>query len=115
LELETQLPVERLAELQKAVKAIHLSEACVDYCYDLVAFSRNCGRFQHGLSPRAGLGLLQAARAWSLLNGRDFVLPEDIQAVAPACLSHRLISGDDNAPVGHNEVGDYLLRSVPVP
>ena len=115
LQLETQLPAARLAELQKAVKTVHVSGAIVDYCYDLVAFSRECGRFHHGLSPRAGLGLLHGARAWTLLHGRDFVLPEDIQAVAPACLSHRLISGDDNAPVGHSEVADFLLRSVAVP
>jgi MoxR-like ATPase len=114
-ELQPQLPAGRFAELQKAVNKVHVSEACVDYCYDLVAFSRECGRFHHGLSPRAGLGLLQAARAWSLLHGRDYVLPEDIQAVAPACLSHRLHSGDDNAPVGHTDFGDFLLRSVAVP
>ncbi len=115
LELETQLPATRLAELQQAVKKVHISDAIVDYCYDRVAFSRECGRFRHGLSPRAGLGLLHGARAWSLLHGRDFVLPEDIQAVAPACLSHRLMLGDDNAPIGHTEIADFLLRSVAVP
>jgi MoxR-like ATPase len=113
--LQPQVTMARLGELQKAVKGVHTSEACVDYCYDIVAFSRDCGRFRHGLSPRAGLGLLQGARAWALLQGRDFVLPEDIQAVAPACLSHRLIAGDDNAPVGHTEIADFLLRSVAVP
>jgi MoxR-like ATPase len=113
--LQPQVTMARLGELQKAVKGVHTSEACVDYCYDIVAFSRDCGRFRHGLSPRAGLALLQGARAWALLQGRDFVLPEDIQAVAPACLSHRLIAGDDNAPVGHTEIADFLLRSVAVP
>jgi len=115
LELAPQLPSSRLADLQKAVRQVHAGAAIVDYCYDIVAFSRDCGRFQHGLSPRAGLGLLHSGRAWSFLHGRDFVLPEDIQAVASACLNHRLICGDDNTPVSHTDGAEFLLHSVPVP
>jgi len=114
-ELEPVLGPKELIGYQKRVREIHTADAIVDYCYALVEHSRNCGRFLHGLSPRAGLGLLQSARAWALLAGRGHVLPEDVQTVAPACLSHRLLSGEENAPVGHSEIADYLLRSVPLP
>ena len=59
-----------------------------------LAFSRNSGQFAVGLSPRAGLALLAAAQAWALMASRDFVLPEDVQAVLPAVVGHRLRSAD---------------------
>lgn len=113
--MEPVLSKEALLTLQRQVNNVHASGPIIDYCYSLLEFSRTCGRFLHGLSPRAGLGLLRGARAWAMLDGRDYILPEDVQAVAPACLGHRLISGEDNAPVGHSAIGDYLLHSVPVP
>jgi MoxR-like ATPase len=87
----------------------------VDYCHQILVFTRRSPRFLHGLSPRAGLGLLRSARAWALLSGREFALPEDVQAVLPACLPHRLVSGEDNGPAGHTEIADYILEGVPVP
>lgn len=101
--------------LQDQAREVHASDPIIDYCYRLIAFSRTCGRFLHGLSPRAGLNLLAAARAWALLANRDYILPEDVQAVAPSCLGHRLLAGEDNAPVGHSAVTEYLLNSVPIP
>jgi MoxR-like ATPase len=100
---------------QERVRHIRVSDPIIEYCYRLLAFSRSCGKFLHGLSPRAGLGLVRAARAWALLDDRDFVIPEDVQAVAPSCLSHRLLAADDNAPTGHSDISDYLLRSIAVP
>ncbi len=113
--LQPCLDTSQLLELQTQVRQLHISPAIVEYCYRLLDFSRQCGRFLHGLSPRAGIALLQGARAWAFLEGRDFVLPEDIQQVAPHCLAHRLISGEDNGPRGHADIGHYLLESVPVP
>jgi len=104
----------KLLALQGQAREVYAAEPIIDYCYRLIAFSRTCGRFLHGLSPRAGLGLLAAARAWALLDGRDHLLPEDVQAVAPTCLGHRLVSGEDNAPLGHSAVTEYLLHSVAV-
>jgi MoxR-like ATPase len=104
----------QLKALQSQVQEIHAADAVLDYCYKLIAFSRTCGRFLHGLSPRAGLSLLAASRAWAMLADRDYILPEDVQTVAPACLGHRLLSAEDNAPVGHSAVTEYLLNSVPV-
>ncbi len=105
----------RLLDYQRRVRKVHAGIAIIEYCYRLIDFSRNCGRFLHGLSPRAGLALLHCARAWAFMDSREYVLPEDVQAVAPHCLGHRLLSGEDNAPVGQSEVGEYLMKSVPVP
>ncbi|KOR29059.1 ATPase AAA, partial [Achromatium sp. WMS1] len=111
--LETLEPViepPKLKIMQTQVQEVHAADAVLDYCYRLIAFSRTCGRFLHGLSPRAGISLLAAARAWAMLAGRDYILPEDVQVVAPSCLGHRLLSEEDNAPVGHSTVTEYLLN-----
>jgi MoxR-like ATPase len=113
--LDAALTATELLELQRQVDAVHAAAPIIDYCYALVVFTRRSGRFLHGLSPRAGLGLLRSARAWALLAGRAFVIPEDVQAVLPACVPHRLISAEDNAPGGHPDVARYILERVPVP
>jgi len=77
-----------------------------------VAYTRNSGRFECGLSPRGGLALLRAARAWALVDGRDLVLPEDVQQVAGGVISHRLGNtgnGDDADAV------EQLVHEVPLP
>jgi MoxR-like ATPase len=79
-----------LGTLQAQVSAIHTAPKLIDYVQALVEHSRRSGAFQNGLSPRAALGLLAAARAWALIAGRDMVLPEDVQAVLPAVALHRL-------------------------
>jgi len=79
-----------LLALQQAAARIHAADALLDYVQNLVDATRHSARFVEGLSPRAGLALLAAARAAALLSGRDMVLPEDIQAVAPTVIGHRL-------------------------
>ena len=113
--LEPELSRDELFALQKEADRIHVSQPIVEYCYAILDFTRRSDRFLHGLSPRAGLGLLRSARAWAMLEGRDFVIPEDIQAVLPACVPHRLVSGEDNGPTGHTEIAEYILEGVPVP
>ncbi len=76
--------------LQREVQAVHVSDALLDYLQALLAASRSDSRFAAGLSPRAGLGFLHAAQAWAYLQGRAFVQPEDVQAVMPALVPHRL-------------------------
>ncbi len=71
----------QLQAIQKQVVKIHVSDALLDYIQALLQFSRNNLRYNHGLSPRAGLALLNGARAWALLDGRSQVLPEDVQAI----------------------------------
>ncbi len=79
---------ETLLQLQQKVHSIHVSDALLDYLQALIQYTRT--QFSIGLSPRAGLGLRQCAQAWALLENRDFVIPEDIQAVLPSVVTHRL-------------------------
>ncbi|MGS0757747.1 AAA family ATPase, partial [Roseateles sp. GG27B] len=75
---------------QAAVRGIHASAALLDYLQALIAATRSGQWFAEGLSPRAGLGVLRAARARALLDGRDFVSPDDVQAILPQTIAHRL-------------------------
>lgn len=84
------LSAEKLQEIQGAVDKIKLSEPLLDYVMRLVDYSRTSGEFVSGLSPRGALALVKAARAWALIEGRDYLLPEDIQQVLPSVVEHRL-------------------------
>jgi MoxR-like ATPase len=113
--LPAALSSDELLDLQERGERVHVARDIIEYCYGILDFTRRSSRFLHGLSPRAGVGLLRSARAWALLAGRDFVVPEDVQAVVPACVPHRLISEEDNGPTGHAAIADYILNGVPVP
>lgn len=102
-----------LSRLQDAVLNVHASEALIDYLQDILALCRQ--RHRLGLSPRAGLGLLRAAKAWALIGGRDAVLPEDIQSVGDSVMAHRLDSPFDPAAPDGRDVARDILRAVPVP
>ncbi|HXH02599.1 MAG TPA: AAA family ATPase [Candidatus Competibacteraceae bacterium] len=118
-ELLARLPVllapQALLALLRLVGAVHVAPRLLDYLQALLQHSRECGLFRHGLSPRAGQGLLRAARAWALLAQRDYVLPEDIQAVLPAVVGHRLVASDDALALVPAERLQRLLATVPVP
>lgn len=103
-----------LLALQARVDEVHCSDAILDYCQALLAFSRSSAHFSHGLSPRAGLGLLRAGRAWALLEGRSMVLPEDIQAVLSAVAGHRL-QGPDGRGEAAATLVEVLKTSVAIP
>ncbi len=92
-DLPVHMPVEQLQTLQQAVGKVYVSGALLDYVQAIIAFTRQSGQYDSGLSPRAGLALLTAARAWALMAGRDAVIPEDVQAVLPAVAGHRIRSG----------------------
>ncbi|MFL6624097.1 MAG: AAA family ATPase [Sulfurifustis sp.] len=79
-----------LVALQDQASGLHAADALLDYVQRLIATTRENPAFALGLSPRGGLALLRAARAWALLEGRDMVVPEDVQAVAPAVIAHRV-------------------------
>ncbi len=111
-------PVMTAADLhaaQAAVEQIHVTDALLDYLQGLLDFSRHGGLFLHGLSPRAGLGLLRAARAYALLNQRDHVLPEDVQQLLPAVAIHRLQPADAYAEHPIETLVTRLLSAVDVP
>jgi MoxR-like ATPase len=112
-EVASALQESELRQLQEAVLKVHASDALVDYLQDILVLCRQ--RHRLGLSPRAGLGLLRAAKSWALVANRDAVLPEDIQAVGDSVMAHRLDSPfDPAAPDGRDLVRD-ILRAVPVP
>jgi MoxR-like ATPase len=106
---------EELAELQRAARATHASGALLDYLQALVAYSRKSPDYVHGLSPRAALALLNAARAWAMMHGRQQVLPEDVQAIVPAVVGHRLFIARDNSRLSGAAVAEQLIEAVPIP
>ena len=98
--------------LRQAAAQVHASDALVDYVQALLARSRRHPGVRVGLSPRAGLALLRAARAWALLLGRGHVLPEDVQALFIAVAGHRLVP---EAEAGQGaELAKAVLHAVPV-
>ena len=115
-DLEPCLDVKRLVTLQQAGDAVHVSDALIDYVQALTEHTRQSPVYRAGLSPRAALALLAAARAWALLAGRTCVLPEDIQAVLPAVAPHRLRLADDSAqPADAEQIAAQLIQAVPLP
>jgi MoxR-like ATPase len=104
-----------LSALQAAARAVHVSSALLDYLQALVDYSRRSPDFVSGLSPRAALAMLAAARAWALMEGRNQVLPEDLQAILPGVVGHRLFVARDSTRVNGNAVSDQLIEAVPVP
>ena len=104
---------EDLLTMQAACAAVHVAEPIIDYVQALLAFTRHSPAIPLGLSPRAGLALIAAARAWAWLAGRDHVEPEDVQRVFPAVAGHRLGFGRD-VPQDAAAAQD-ILNSVAVP
>lgn len=92
--LQAILPHDELVALQQAVEKVSASPALLDYLQRLLEQSRRMPGLLYGLSPRAGLGLLRAAKAWALMEGRNHLLPDDVQAVFPAVAEHRLEQGE---------------------
>jgi MoxR-like ATPase len=101
-------------EQQGRARAVHVSDALLDYLQALIAASREDNRFAAGLSPRAGLGLLRASQSWAYLEGRDFVQPEDVQAVLPALAPHRLFPAMGLSRAGEDWAARILLET-PIP
>ncbi|MTI62666.1 MoxR family ATPase [Methylophaga sp.] len=111
-DLQAVISVDDLLSLQNAVSGIHVSSALVDYVQRILTHTRDSGHYHSGLSPRAGLGLLRAGQAWALLEKRDHVLPEDIQAVLPSIVSHRLQRREEDSP---EDWIDQLIHQVAIP
>ena len=100
-------------ELQQRVQSLHVADALIDYVQRLVAATRSHPGLRLGLSPRAAQGLVSAARAWALLRGSEFVVPDDVQAVWAAVAGHRLDARDGEE--GAQPIVRSLLESVAVP
>jgi MoxR-like ATPase len=101
--------------MQREVRGVYVADALLDYCQSLIARTRERADLKLGLSPRAGQGLLRAAQSWSYLAGRNAVLPEDVQAVFPAVVGHRLERREPADSRDAAVLAAEILRSLPVP
>ncbi|MEJ2620290.1 MAG: MoxR family ATPase [Candidatus Thiodiazotropha sp.] len=106
---------QRLAHYQQQVTQVHVSDALIEYCQEILAHTRNRPDYRLGLSPRAGLAMLQAARAWAFLEDRDLVLPEDLQAILPATIGHRLQTSGEKISISGDGLVKDLLSKIPLP
>jgi len=102
-----------LVELQREVRQVHVAGPLFDYVQALVEHTRRAPDYVAGLSPRASLALVHAARAWAYIEGRDKVIPEDVQAVLPGVATHRLRPAHDSQR--RVDIGAQLIAAVPIP
>ena len=107
------LDANSLNALQQQVLQVHAADPLIHYVQDLVAASRDGRWFVQGLSPRAAIALLRAAKAQALVQGRDYVAPDDVQAILPQCTAHRLIPVQ-GAGKGAVEQVKAMMQAVPL-
>jgi MoxR-like ATPase len=112
--LHTVMQPGELRQLQDMVQAVHAAGPLLDYVQDLIAATRSGQWFVQGLSPRAGIAVLRAAKAQALLSGRDYVAPDDVQAVLPQTIAHRLVPVD-SAARGSEEQVRAMVTAVALP
>jgi MoxR-like ATPase len=110
-DLEPVMSLDTLLRLQEEVPRVHVSDALLDYVQALIAYTRESGDYANGLSPRGGMALVRAAQSWAVMAGHPGVHPEDVQAVLPSIVAHRLEAGADASAAA----GTRLLEAVPVP
>ncbi len=91
---------QQLINMQQQIRDVYISSALLDYVQDILQFSRHSQHFLTGLSPRAGLALLRAAQAWAFIHNREMVIPDDIKAILPSIILHRLVLNNEQ---GNNE------------
>jgi MoxR-like ATPase len=116
-ELEAVVSVEQVTALQDAVRQVHTAPAILDFIGEIGGATRTSEVFRYGASPRGTLGLMRASQALAFLQGRSYVLPDDVKRLAPAVLSHRLMLTEEERLRG-GDAGLFLaelLRQVPVP
>src|SRR5881394_4075620 len=111
--LDPSMTPAELVELQGMVQKVHVAPALLDYVQAIVEHTRRSPDYVAGLSPRAALALVHTARAWAMLEGRDKVIPEDVQAILPGVAVHRLRPAHDSQR--RVDVGAQLLAAVPIP
>ncbi len=112
--LPSLLTFDELRQLQQRVLEVHAADPLLDYVQDLIAATRNGQWFLQGLSPRAGIAVVRAAKAQALLSGRDYVAPDDVQAILPQTVAHRMIPVGDSGR-GAVEQVRAMLAAIPLP
>jgi MoxR-like ATPase len=104
-----------LLDLQAQVREIFAAPALLDYVQALIRHTRQSSDFVYGLSPRAGLAVLNAARAWAFMDDRQEVVPEDVQAVLPSVAGHRLYPVTGYPSSGSGQLAERLIAEVAIP
>lgn len=115
--LESVISDKTLTSAQKRLTSIQASEQLIDYVQRLVKFTRTNERFANGLSPRGAMALLRASKAWAFIHGRSYVSPEDVQAVLPSVVEHRVQgfgAGQLHHVEGIESLSQLLMQSVEV-
>lgn len=104
-----------LVALQRRVREVHVSPALLDYLQAILGYTRRSPEFAVGLSPRAGLALLNASRAWAFMDDRSAVIPEDVQSVFPSVAGHRLIAASTQDASAGDDAAARVIASVAIP
>lgn len=112
-QLQPQINVEKLLVLQQQITGIKTTDTLLAYVERLVQFTRSNNRFRAGLSPRAALAIIRAAKAWAYIEGREYVIPEDVQAIFDAVVAHRLRHVADYSR-GDHALSEWILNQVAV-
>jgi len=105
---------EQLLNAQQLAASLHLSPAILDYIQAILEFSRHSSAFEMGLSPRGGLALLHAAKAYAHIEGEQYVLPEHVQAVLPAVVNHRIPVQLDSDATQLRTAAEHIMESVSI-
>jgi MoxR-like ATPase len=105
---------EQLFKIQQLAASLHVSPAILDYIQAILAFTRQSSAFEFGLSPRGGLALLNAAKAYALIDGQQYVLPEHVQTILPAVANHRLPVHLDTSSKQLLPAAQYIMESISV-
>jgi len=113
--MQASISPEQVLSIQAQVPQVHVSEPLLDYLQDLVDFTRSDQLEGTGLSPRGSIALLKCAQSWAFLDGRDAVIPEDIQAILPSVVNHRLRQSTSGQPGSTHDIAEELLRAVAIP
>ena len=108
------ISIERFVAIQAAVDGIHCSDPLLSYVQRLIQASRNPGLFVYGISPRAGLAIIQASKAWALMDGRSHAEPGDVQSVFGVIAEHRLTPAEQHSRLTRDLVAD-ILDQTPIP
>jgi MoxR-like ATPase len=108
------LDPQTVIEIQTKVQNIKASDPLIEYLQNIIEYTRLSGRFKNGLSPRAGINILQSAKAWAYIHSRDFAIPDDIIAILPWAASHRLFLEKENRFIKKNEIHE-MLNEIKIP
>jgi len=114
-ELSAVVSPEQVTQAQRRVRALHVDPSLEAYAVSLVRATRDRPDLRLGASPRAGIALVRAAQAFAFLEGRDHVLPDDIQELLVPVLSHRIHLRDASDPNASTSVLEEIRRTIPVP